>query len=205
MSTVDLVQQSVMSDMLSGAIKPGTWVRQEEIAARIGVSKIPVREALQRLAANGLVRFEANRGAVLPELTAADAQENYILRRAIEVELLRQAVPNMNIVDLAEAEVALASTGSVTELNWRFHRALYQAAGWQRGLAMVEILHASVAPYVVLYIEDLGGADDSNNEHVALLEACRAGDVATAEAELLSHLDRAAVALVAFLDRNGRV
>ncbi len=191
-----------MSDMLSGAIQPGTWVRQDEIAARMGVSKIPVREALQRLAANGLVRFEANRGAVLPELTAADAQENYTLRRAIEVELLRQAVPKVTIVDLAEAEVALASVGSVTEVNWRFHRALYQASGWQRGLAMVEILHASVAPYVVLYMEGLGGADDSNNEHVALLDAYRAGDSATAEAELLRHLDRAAVALTAFLDRR---
>lgn len=199
MSTVDVVQQAFMTDMLRGSIQPGTWVRQDEVADKLGVSKIPVREALQRLAALGLVRFETNRGAIVPELSAAEARENYTLRRAIEVQLLRQALPQMSIVDLAEAEVALSSTASVTESNWRFHRALYQASGWQRGLAMVEILHAAVAPYVVLYTEGLGGAADSDNEHIALLAACRDSDIDAAEEQLLVHLDGAAATLIDFL------
>ena len=200
MSTVDLVQQAFLSDMVDGRIQPGTWVRQDELAERMGVSKIPVREALQRLAAQGLVRFESNRGAVVPELSAEDARENYTLRRAIEVQLLRRALPKMTVVDLAEAEVALAADVSLTTANWHFHRALYQASGWQRGMAMVEILHAAVAPYVVLYTQQLGGGAESDNEHQQLLDACRAGDLAAAEATLVNHLDRATEVLIDFLE-----
>ena len=189
-----------MADMLRGSIRPGTWIRQDELAGRLGVSKIPVREALQRLAAIGLVRFETNRGAVVPQLSAAEARENYALRRAIELELLRQALANITIVDLAEAELALTAGDSRTESNWQFHRALYRASGWHRGLAMAEILHAAVAPYVALYTEGLGGGADSDSEHRALLDAARARDVETAEAVLLVHLDAAGSALIDFLE-----
>lgn len=202
MSTVDVVQEAVMSDMLRGAIPPGTWVRQDELADRHGVSKIPAREALQRLAAIGLVRFETNRGAIVPELSADEACENYTLRQAIEMQLIEQALPRLSIVDLAEAEFSLASPISVTESNWHFHRALYQASGWQRGIAMVEILHAAVAPYVVLYTQDLGGAEVSDSEHHALLEACRAGDLLAARQQLHQHLEGAATTLIEFLDER---
>ena len=206
MSTVDRVHDTVMSDMLRGTLAPGSWVRQDELADRLGVSKIPVREALQRLAAIGLVRFETNRGAVVPELSAADANENYSLRRAIEGRLLQQALPRLSIVDLAEAELALTpaasanSEASETEANWYFHRALYQASGWQRGLAMAEILHVAVAPYVVLYTEGLGGAADSDAEHHALLDACRARDAGRALPLLDTHLAGAASTLINFLE-----
>ncbi|MEP1122387.1 MAG: GntR family transcriptional regulator [Ilumatobacter sp.] len=208
MSTVDRVQRSVMDRMLRGALAPGTWMRQDELAASMGVSKIPVREALQRLAALGLLRFEPNRGAVIPALTAAEADENFTLRRAVEPELLRRSIPKLTIVDLAEAELALASDRPATsdadpsglEANWRFHRAIYVASGWERGLAVVEILHASVAPYVRLYTDSLGGGSDSDVEHQALLDACRSGDVDGAVDLLDAHLDHAATALRAFLD-----
>ena len=200
MSTVDAVQAAVMTDMIRGAVAPGTWVRQDELADRLGISKIPVRGALQRLAAIGLVRFETNRGAVVPELSADDARENYALRQAIEEQLLRRALPRMSIVDLAEAEVALAPTMSVTESNWHFHRALYRASGWQRGLAMVEVLHAAVAPYVALYTQGLGGAEASDGEHASLLDACRQGDVDEACGLLDRHLTDAATSLIGFLD-----
>ena len=95
MSTVDRVEQDVMASMLRGELAPGTWLRQDELAERLGVSKIPVREALQRLAGLGLLRFETNRGAVVPTLTAADAEESYALPRAIEPQLLRRAVTRL--------------------------------------------------------------------------------------------------------------
>jgi DNA-binding GntR family transcriptional regulator len=110
-------------------------------------------------------------------------------------------VPRLSIVDLAEAEVALEADGlCLTETNWAFHRALYRASGWERGLAMAEMLHVAVAPYVVLYTEGLGGAADSDAEHAAILDACRRGDGGKATKELLSHLDHAERALVAFLE-----
>jgi DNA-binding GntR family transcriptional regulator len=136
----------------------------------------------------------------VPALSVAEALENAVLREAIEVQLLRQAVSKLTIVDLAEAELALSNADmGVAESNWAFHRALYRASGWTRGLAIVEILHAAVAPYVLLYVDSLGGAEDSDAEHAALLESCRAGDVETAVELLQSHLSEAAEAVIDFL------
>ena len=204
MSTVDRVQDLLVTEMLRGAMAPGSWIRQDEMAERFGTSKIPVREALQRLAMVGLVRFEPNRGAVVPELTAGEAEESYALRTAMEVQLLAQALPRLSIVDLAEAELALADDGPLTEANWRFHRALYRASGWERGLAMVEILNAAVAPYVVLYTQGLGGARHSDAEHRALLDACRDGDAGTALELLRQHLSAASTALIRYLTEDAR-
>ena len=147
-STVDAVERRVLDELLRGEHAPGSWLQQDELAARFGTSKIPVREALQRLGAGGLLVFETNRGARVPVLLVDDAIENATLRRAVEVELLRQAVPKLTVVDLTQAEYALdvpAATGTVTEANWQFHRALYHAAHWPRGLAITELLHASMA------------------------------------------------------------
>lgn len=200
MSTVELVQRSVMSSMLRGELAPGSWVRQEDLAVRLGVSKIPVREALQRLAAMGLLRFEANRGAVVPTLSAADAEEIFAMRSATEPLLLARSIPNLTVVDLAEAELAIEDDSLAdAEANWRFHRALYRAAGWQRGLAMCETLHTSVAPYLKLYVDGLGGAPDSDDQHRALLEHCRSANVSAATSVLDEHLGHAAESLDTYL------
>ena len=200
MSTAERVQEYVTGELLRGALQPGTWLRQDELAERLHVSKIPVREALQRLAALGLLRFESNRGVTVPTLTVADAEEHFELRRAVEPRLLARAVPHLTIADLAEAEMALDVGGTApTEANWRFHRALYAPAGWQRGLAIVATLHVAVAPYVLLYTRGLGGAEISDAQHVAILDACRSGDVDTALTVLHTHLDEAEVALRRYL------
>jgi DNA-binding GntR family transcriptional regulator len=200
MSTVDRVEQRVREGLLRGDYPPGTWLRQDELAAELGVSKIPVREALQRLAAASLVTFEPNRGAMIRPVTAADAEEIFALRLAIEPELLRRAIGRQTIVDLATAELALTSSGkTLTEANWRFHRALYDAAAWPRALATIETLQAAVAPYVLLYTEGLGGAAESDAEHHELLTHCRAADARAAVRVLRIHLRAAAEALADYL------
>jgi DNA-binding GntR family transcriptional regulator len=200
MSTVERVEQWVRRGLLRGDYPPGAWLRQDDLAAELGVSKIPVREALQRLAAASLVTFEPNRGAMVRPLTAADAEEIFALRRAVEPELLQRAIDRHTIVDLATAELALTSKAStLTEANWQFHRALYNAAGWPRALTMVETLHAAVAPYVLLYTEGIGGGARSDAEHHELLESCRAGDARSAGRVLRVHLRAAADALASYL------
>jgi DNA-binding GntR family transcriptional regulator len=200
MSTVERVERSVRMGLLRGDYPPGTWLRQDDLAAELGVSKIPVREALQRLAAASLVTFEPNRGAMVRPLAAADAEEIFVLRRAVEPELLRRAIGSHTIVDLATAELALTSKArTLTEANWQFHRALYDAAGWPRALTMVETLHAAVAPYVLLYTEGIGGAARSDAEHHELLEYCRTADARSAVRVLRAHLRAAAEALARYL------
>ena len=208
-STVDHIERTVLDELLRGEHPPGSPLRQDELAARLGVSKIPVREALQRLGAGGLLVFETNRGARVPVLSVDDAIENATLRRAIEIELLRHAVPELTVVDLAQAEHELDTArtdsvdgsvaDSVTAANWRFHRALYGASNWSRGLAIAEMLHAAMAPYVLLYLRSLGGRDPSDEEHRALLAACRDGDVETAIELLTLHLDNATTTVIDFL------
>ena len=200
MSTVERVEQRVRQGLLRGDYPPGAWLRQDDLAAELGVSKIPVREALQRLAAASLVTFEPNRGALVRPLTAADAEEIFALRQAIEVQLLQRAVGRHTVVDLATAELALMSDSlPLTEANWLFHRALYLAAGWSRALATVETLHAAVAPYVLLYTGTLGGAAESDMEHRELLDHCRATDSRAAVRVLRVHLKTAATALASHL------
>lgn len=200
MSTVDRVEQRVREGLLRGEYPPGSWLRQDDLAAELGVSKIPIREALQRLAAASLVTFEPNRGALVRPLTAADADEIFAVRGALEPMLLRRAIGRQTIVDLATAELALTS-GSLplTERNWLFHRALYHAAKWPRALATVETLHTAVAPYVLLYTEGLGGAAHSDAEHRDLLESCRSADGRSALRILRVHLESAAAALAQHL------
>ena len=205
MSTVERVHRAVLDGMLRGELAPGSWLRQDELASRLGVSKIPVREALQRLATARLVTFEPGRGAQVRALTAGDAEEIYALRVATEPRLLGRAVGRLTAVDLAHAEMALAGRrvdgGALlpTEANWAFHRALYRAAGWARALDLVETLHAAVAPYVLDYTQRLGGAATSDAEHHRLLELCRQEQAEPACALLAAHLDHAAAALVGAL------
>jgi DNA-binding GntR family transcriptional regulator len=202
-STVERVQEFVTGQMLSGELRPGSWVRQDELAEQLDVSKIPVREALQRLAAVGLLRFEPNRGVTMPTLSVDDAEEHFELRRAVEPRLLARAVPRLTIADLAQAEMALDIDGTGhTEANWRFHRALYAASGWQRGLDIVASLNIAVAPYVLLYTAGLGGGDTSDDQHRRILEACRSGDADQAIDLLRVHLDDAEQALRSYLARE---
>jgi DNA-binding GntR family transcriptional regulator len=204
MSTVERVEQWVRRGLIRGDYAPGAWLRQDDLAAELGVSKIPVREALQRLAAASLVTFEPNRGAMVRPLTADDAEEIFALRLAVEPELLRRATSRHTIVDFASAELALSNRSrTLTEANWEFHRALYVAADWPRALTMVETLHAAVAPYVLLYTQGIGGAERSEAEHHELLECCRAADARSAVRVLRLHIRAAADALAGYLSRPG--
>ena len=197
MSTVETVHQHVLTALLKGALQPGEWIRQDDLAAELGVSKVPVREALQRLSAEGLVSFELNRGSAVRSLTAADAEEIYALRMALEPMLLERSIARLSIVDLATAEMALAKKDlSIGEANWEFHRALYAGAGWERAVTIVGRLHAAVAPYVVLYTQKLSGSGASDKQHRKLLKLCQAGKSQKAVELLREHLSEAAAALV---------
>jgi DNA-binding FadR family transcriptional regulator len=97
----------------------------------------------------------------------------------------------LTIVDLATAEHALESDAHDPRANWSFHRALYRASGWDRAIAVAESLHATVA----LYTEAFGGQSRSDDQHHALLEACRRRAAREARRVLTVHLDDAAAAL----------
>ena len=206
-STADLIARSLRADIMRGRLQSEQPLRQDEIAARFGVSKIPVREALFQLKAEGLVTFYPNRGAAVSKLSPAEADELFVMRIALETAALRRAIPHLTIADLARAEEILGAIDQEQnlarwgEFNWEFHATLYYPAGLPRLMEWVETLHINVARYLVIYLAGLDYQVTSQNEHRQILEACRRGDIEAATAHLTNHLQAASDHLIAFLDQ----
>lgn len=208
-NTVELIAATLRADILRGKLKSKQPLRQDELAVAFGVSKIPVREALVQLKAEGLVTFFPNRGAIVSELSPAEVDEIYTMRLALETTALRRALSGLTIADLAKAEGILQimdheqDVARWGELNWEFHATLYRAAGLPRLMGLLETLHTNVARYLVLYLAGLDYQAVSQQEHRAILAACRQGDLQAATTHLEQHLQSAAEQLVKFLEERG--
>ncbi len=211
----ETIANVLRNDILHGVLKSNLPLRQDEIAARFGVSKIPVREALQQLKAEGLVTFFPNRGAVVSTLSSAAVDEIYAMRIALETLALQRAIPHLTIADLTQAEALLDAIDKEIgkeaqqvqvarwgELNWEFHALLYRPANLPRVMSWVQTLHTNVARYLIIYLISLDYQATSQREHHAILAACRQGDVMAATALLRQHLQAAADKLVAFLQQR---
>src|SRR5436190_15995488 len=107
-SAPDLVRSELRRAIVDGEFESGSQLKQDELAERFGVSRIPVREALKQLAAEGLVTFHPNRGAVVSSLSLDDVLEMLEIRIALECRALRLAIPNMIDEDFDEATQILA-------------------------------------------------------------------------------------------------
>ncbi|MGN8545983.1 GntR family transcriptional regulator [Bradyrhizobium sp. 13971] len=101
-SAPDAVREALRAAISSGELAPGLQLRQDELAARFGTSRIPVREALRQLEAEGFVTFLPNRGAVVSDLSIDEVIELLEIRIALECHALRLAIPAMGEIDLEE-------------------------------------------------------------------------------------------------------
>ncbi|MCW2237183.1 GntR family transcriptional regulator [Azospirillum canadense] len=204
-TTAEFVEATLREAILTGAIAPGTPLRQEELAETFGVSRMPVREALRQLEARALAEFHPHRGAVVAEISATDAADIGAIRMALEPMALRLSLPSLTTDDLAQADELIAEMdgeadpGRMGELNRRFHMTLYGRAGHPRLLALVEQHLLAADRYLRFQFAALGYHPRSQDEHRALLAACRAGDGAAAERLVMEHVGEAAEQLTAFL------
>lgn len=194
--------------ILAGTYSEGTPLRQDALAAELGVSRIPVREALRQLEVEGLVTLTPHHGAVVSSLSIADIEELFDLRALIESDLLRHAVPRLTAADYSRADELLdrfqiaLTAGDVAvwgDLNWRLHSTLYVAAGRPRALAIVENLHRHAERYMRMQLALTQGQTRANDEHRAIVAACRTSDADRAGRLLTDHIRCAGKALVAFL------
>lgn len=198
-TATEYVEATLKKAILTGALAPGTPLRQEDLAETFKVSRMPIREALRQLEAQGLVDFEPHRGAVVVRITIEDALDNFAIRGALEAQALRFSMPNLGEEDFAIAEELIAEIDQETdparmgELNRRFHMTLYSQAGLPRLIALTGQHLASADRYLRFNL----AADGSmgQDQHRALLAACRARDEARAVTVLAEHLDRARHAL----------
>lgn len=199
------VAGALRSAILTGAIEPGTALRQDELATVFDVSRMPIREALRQLEAEGLIDFKPHKGAVVTVLMAHDAGEIYEMRSMAETFALRISLGTLtdSALDSAEAvQEQMEREKDVMQwgiLNEEFHRILYSGVERVRLSALIGTLNASVDPYIRFLLKNLNYVSQSHNEHRQLLAACRARDVNAAVEILNSHLTNGGKALTEFL------
>ncbi|SMH48122.1 GntR family transcriptional regulator [Azospirillum agricola] len=208
-TATEFVEAAMREGILTGALPAGAPLRQEELAAAFGVSRMPVREALRQLEARALVEFHPHRGAVVAEISAADSADISAIRAALEPAALRLSLPRLTAGDFTLAEELIGEMdaetdpGRMGELNRRFHMTLYARAGRPRLLALAEQHLAAADRYLRFQFAALGYHPRSQDEHRALLAACRAGNADAACAAVVNHILAAEKLLTAFLGERG--
>ncbi len=182
--------------ILSGTAAPGAPIRQDALAAELGVSKIPLREAMARLEQEGLLRSEANRGYFVRELSAGEAREVYALRLKLEPPAAAEGARDAGEPERAAAQMALDSLdhaivthGDDTGVfNRAFHLALARPARQLVTLEIIERLHILSERYVRKHLEPQGRDTRANQEHRGLLDAWLARDEDAVKTLLHAHI-----------------
>lgn len=190
------VVETLRRAILSGDLPGGSHLVQADIAEQLQVSTTPVREALRDLAAEGLVRLDAHRGAIVHECSVAELEEVYLLRRILEPEAIRRSLGLITDAELDRAEAILVEMeaeqdfGVWADRNREFHALIEDAARSPRLAAILKSLRDVAAIYVGLSMQMAErGFPRANHEHRAILDACRARDADRAVAVVLEHLD----------------
>jgi DNA-binding GntR family transcriptional regulator len=170
----------VRGEILSGRLAGGSPIRQEEIAARLGVSRIPVRDALRHLAADGLVTFESNRRVVVTVLRDADLMELFEMRAVLEGLAARHAIVKLTDADfdqltwLAERMDRTERAGDQwVPIHHEFHALLCGRSGMPRLVREVTRLRQGVEPYVRVLITLHGAAEMRASRHRNLVKSLR--------------------------------
>ncbi len=196
--------------ILSGQVKPGTFLRTERLAADIGVSNTPVREGLLIVAGEGFVELVPRRGFVVAEISRRDVRDMFWIQASLAGELARRAAHEASEAQLDEldallAEYLRAAEGEdrdvVVELGHRFHRLVNLAADSSR---MTLMLGGLVKQLPNRFYHDIEGHDDDSMEaHPKILAALHARDGDAAASVMRAHIMSGADELVAFLEERG--
>lgn len=171
---VDLVRDRI----LNGTVPPDQAIRQDALAAELGVSKIPLREALTRLEQEGLVRSEVNRGYFVRSLGVDEAEEVYALRLQLEPAAVARAAERATDVDRQHAiamhdvldQITDAHDDGVGAFNRAYHLALIRPSGQPITTLLLERLHVLSERYVRKHLEAGGRNQRANDEHDLILK-----------------------------------
>src|SRR5579863_1559271 len=201
-TVADQVAAILRESIADGSLKSGAPLRQDELAQRFGFSRMPIRDALRLLEAEGVVAIHPTRGAFVATMDATEIKEIYAVRELLEVEALRLACPRLSDKALKEAALTLdqidaePDVGRWGALNKVFHLALYGACGNARLLGLIEAQHNSADRYVRILLSNLDYRARSQSEHRKILAACRARDEERAAIWLRKHLQEGGKTLV---------
>lgn len=177
-----IISKYLREVIVSGELSENEPIRQEQIAAMFNVSKIPVREALKTLEAEGLVVFYRNRGAVVAAISEPELAQMFEVRILLESTILRLAVPNMTQKNFKK--IALACDRFImeddvsrwAELNWELHLAMYEAANRPFMVDLIKSIHDKLERYLRVQLTVADGLIQADKEHRMILEACKKGN-----------------------------
>lgn len=192
----DQLVELVRDRIVSGEVPADQPIRQDALAAELGVSKIPLREALTRLEQEGLLRSQANRGYFVRSLSTEEAEEVYALRLLLEPEAAALASIRADVDERREATEILETLDRVTNergdgvgaFNRSFHLALIRPAAQPITTSILERLQVLSDRYVRKHLEPLGRDERANDEHRQLLDAWLARDSEQVGALMRAHI-----------------
>lgn len=203
--------EALRERILRGDYPEGEPLRQDALADELGVSRIPVREALRQLEAEGLVTFNPHRGAVVSSLSLDEIHELFELRADIESDLLRRAMPTMTqdqldrAIEVVEEFQEALEAGEASRwgpLNWHFHAALYAPANRNFTMGVLQKLHHHSDRYFRMQVLLAHGGARANEEHRAIITAVQRKDVSIACQLMRAHILGAGRSLVALLQEQ---
>lgn len=206
------VTESLRQRILSGEFSDGQQLRQETLSIEYGVSRVPVRESLRQLEAEGLIQIIDHKGALVSKLSLADIRELLSIRALLEAELLRTAMASQPQNDLQQARLILSEFELALrnndvrqwgELNARFHMALYQGAQRPHTIALIAQLHNKTDRYTRMQILLTQSMAQAHREHSHLLALCCKGAADEAAAFIHEHIMSAENALESHLQEHG--
>jgi DNA-binding GntR family transcriptional regulator len=195
------IADALRAAILDGSYLPGERIRQEEVAARSGASRIPVREALRVLHSEGLVTLVANSGAWVTRRTLAECAELYQIRERLEPLLLRTSMPRLDAATLTrltrlagEMEAAAGDVDAFLRADRAFHLDSYAGAAgtetWQIIARMWNTTQHYRREFTRLSANRPEGMAVTHLEHRLLLDCLERGDADDAERVLVTHIRR---------------
>jgi DNA-binding GntR family transcriptional regulator len=205
--------EEIRHRILNGDLAGGTKLGQDALAAEFGISRIPIREALLQLEAEGLVRIEPHKGAVVAEVRVEDIEELCALRAMLEPRLLLSSAPLLTPVDYARLtaicteyshEMRAHNIRRWGELNTELHALLYQHADQPRTLAIVRQLLQATDRITRLQLLLTDGLSRAEREHARIVRLCQKGAYAEAAELLQRHIQNVGNSLALYLRRQQR-
>lgn len=194
-SAAEFAYATLRGEIMEGQLPPGQRLREQELSERLQVSRTPVREALSRLQADGLLVMQPRSGLAVAELDDAGVIELYETREALEATAAQLAARYANPRDIAAMRSILAAEELAPEdpvqlqrHNRAFHATLLAASHNRFLLKSLQVLHDALALLGPTTLARTGRREQAQAEHRRILEAIEKRDSATAEAEMRAHV-----------------
>lgn len=197
--------------IISGVLVAGAKIDQQALADEFSVSRMPVREALRQLDAEGFVTLLPHRGAVVSELSPSQVEEIYEMRSVLEALACGLSVSRLTEADCDNLSDILASLRQTTEahewasLNAAFHLSLAAACERPRLLEQIALLRRQSQPYVRMYVKYLQKGAEADREHTAILGAAVERDVIRTEQLVREHLMNTGRTVARYLESDESV